>query len=160
MVTAGTVLMPSIGLYMLNRNDPRWKDIKDWERDANWIIMPPDPAADPIRIPKPDLFGIFGTGLERSLEYLEGKDPEAFQKLAATVAGGLAPRMQVPLGLQLPIELAADYSMFRQGPIDPPGKAQSNMAAHHSRLHRPARPGAACINWRILSHNAASTKPA
>ena len=33
---AGTLALFSMGLYMLNRDDPRYQDLPDWDRDANW----------------------------------------------------------------------------------------------------------------------------
>lgn len=28
--------LASVGLYLLNRDDPRYQDLPDWDRDANW----------------------------------------------------------------------------------------------------------------------------
>ncbi len=140
---AATVTMPSVMLWWANHNDPRWKEIPDWQRDTNWIVMtddwrkPKDGEAVPelegmsredgtynfgvmYRIPKPHETGVlFGSATERFLDYVQDQDPaaiEAFTKdIVSTFSLPVIPQFALPI-----VEQFANKSVFTGNPLVPP----------------------------------------
>lgn len=103
------ITLPSILLYMANRDDDRWKEIPQWQKDMFWIVMTDKHI---YRIPKPFELGIiFGSLPERILEYIDTHNPDVFTKLFNAVRDGATPGF-VPTAI-LPIwENISNYSMF------------------------------------------------
>lgn len=87
------ITAPTIALYLLNRNDKRYQERPEWEKDAFWFI--PTPGDGPlIRIPKPFELGIvFGALPERILRYIDKTDPKAFDKFRDSVIDSANPGM-------------------------------------------------------------------
>jgi hypothetical protein len=53
------ITLPSVLLWWANHDDPRWKEIPDWERDLFWIVLTKEHI---YRIPKPFELGVlFGS---------------------------------------------------------------------------------------------------
>ena len=116
MRTMAAITLPSILLTIANRDDPRWKDIPQWQKDLFWIVLTEDHI---WRIPKPFELGIiFGTVPERITEYILDKDPHAFDHLLDTIARGAAPGI-VPTAALPWIENWANQSLFLDRPIVP-----------------------------------------
>lgn len=108
------ITLPSILLYFANRDDPRWKEIPQWQKNLFWIVMTKDHI---WRIPKPFELGVlFGSVPERILEVLDTKDPQMFNDLKATIVGGFTPGL-MPTGLIPIIENITNYSFFMDRPI-------------------------------------------
>lgn len=110
------ITLPSILLYYANRNDPRWDEIPQWQKDLFWIVMTKDNI---YRIPKPFELGIiFGSIPERFLEFLDQKDPdmllESMRNALEAGSPGFIPTAILPL-----IENITNYSFFRERPIVP-----------------------------------------
>ena len=78
------ITLPSILLYFLNRDDKRYQELPQWQKDTFWII----PTKKILfRIPKPFELGmIFGTFPERVLQYIDTQDPKAFDEYASRLA--------------------------------------------------------------------------
>jgi hypothetical protein len=77
------ITLPSVILYLLNRDDERYQELPQWEKDLFWIIPTPKHV---FRIPKPFELGvIFGTLPERILEYIYTQDPGAFKDYLKTL---------------------------------------------------------------------------
>lgn len=113
------ITLPSILLYFANRDDPRWKEIPQWQKDLFWIVLTPEHI---YRIPKPFELGvIFGSGPERALEAMETKDPEMFKQLNQTIMEGFTPGW-MPTGMIPIVENLSNYSFFLDRPIVSPGK--------------------------------------
>ena len=113
------ITLPSILLYMANRDDKRWKEIPAWQKDLFWIVFTKDHI---IRIPKPFEVGIlFGSVPERVLEFLDTKNPEIFKQLQSDVANGATPGF-IPTTLLPIIENISNYSFFLDRPIVSEGK--------------------------------------
>jgi hypothetical protein len=103
------ITLPSILLYMANKDDPRWKEIPTWQKNLFWIILTPDHI---YRIPKPFELGmIFGSAPERLLEYIEEKDPKVFKELQQSILDGFTPGY-LPTALLPIIENITNYSFF------------------------------------------------
>jgi len=77
------ITVPSIILYLINRNDPRYWELEPWRRDLFWVIFGEDSV---IFLPKPFELGVlFGTLPERMLQWVMENDPEAFDEFAERV---------------------------------------------------------------------------
>ena len=118
---ASGITLPSVLLYLNNRNDPRYQELPQWQKDLFWIL-PIGDKGPIIRIPKPFEVGIiFGTVPEHILTWLDKNDPEALTSAAKTLMEASAPGY-IPTGLQPIIENVANYSFFQQRPIVSEGK--------------------------------------
>jgi len=114
-----SITLPSILLYMVNRDDERWKEIPQWQKDYFWILMTDKHV---YRISKPfDLGMLFGSIPERILEVMETKDPYMFDELKNTIIGGFAPGY-IPTGLIPIIENTTNHNFFLDRPIISRGK--------------------------------------
>lgn len=64
-----SLTIPTLALYMLNKDDERYEEIPDWIRDLSWIIFTGDGEDDYVMIPKPFETGmLWGTVPERTME--------------------------------------------------------------------------------------------
>jgi hypothetical protein len=113
------ITMPSIILYYLNRDDPRWDEIPQYQKDLFWIIFAGDKI---IRIPKPFELGIlFGSIPERFLEWLDKRDDtlvkEAMMNAIEAGSPGWIPTAGLPI-----IEWMTNHSFFTGRQIVPEGK--------------------------------------
>ena len=110
------ITVPSIILYLINRDDDRWKEIPQWQKDLFWIIMTDKHI---YRIPKPFTLGmLYGSIPERILEYIDNKDPRALDELMDSLIRGASPGV-IPTALLPIIENETNYSMFSERPIVP-----------------------------------------
>lgn len=110
------ITLPSILLYYANRDDPRWKEIPQWQKDLFWLIFTEDAI---YRIPKPFELGIiFGSIPERFLEWLDTKDPEMMKDVLLEILGQGAPN-PMPTAILPVIESLTNYSFFMARKIVP-----------------------------------------
>lgn len=143
---AAMVTLPSAMLWWANHDDPRYKELPDWQRDSFWIIMtddwrgPKDGEATPdnegmmrivdgetqynfgniYRLPKPHETGVlFGSGTERFLDYLADKDPEAIKAFGKNVLATFTPSA-IPTVAVPVVEQFANRSLFTGAPLIPP----------------------------------------
>ena len=112
------VTIPSILLTLHNRQDPRWKDIPDWQKNAFWII----PTEKHLyRIPKPfDLGILFGSIPERIVEWIADREPTTGEAIKQAL-GNLDPDY-MPTALNPWVEVYANRSRFTKRPIVPESK--------------------------------------
>jgi hypothetical protein len=115
---AGTMALMSAGLYLLNRDDPRYKDLPDWDRDAHWHFFVGDQH---FRWPKIWEIGALSSAAERSTEKIIAADPQGLGKDFARIIGAtfnlnLMPQILAPL-----YEQAANKNSFTKAPIETPG---------------------------------------
>ena len=117
------ITVPSITLYLLQKDNPRYQEVPQWQKDLFWIIVLPEgtkvgPFEDPIiRIPKPFELGIiFGTVPERILAWIFENDPEQLKGIPSTISKGASPGF-IPTAMLPIIENIANYSFFRDRPI-------------------------------------------
>lgn len=114
----GIVALASAGLYLLNKDDPRYADLPDWDRDANWHFFVGDQH---FRSPKIWEIGAVASAAERSVEKIMAADPAGLGKdfariLANTFSVNLMPQIISPLA-----EQAANRNSFTKAPIETPG---------------------------------------
>jgi len=116
------VTIPSILEYLLQKDNPRYKNLPSWRRNLFWNIVtdiktPLTPDGMIISIPKPFEIGvIFGTLPVRLLEWIDENDPAVFNGLKKDLTTSLSPGF-IPTFLLPWIETKTNYSFFRDRPI-------------------------------------------
>lgn len=113
---AAAITLPSILLAIANHDDPRYKEIPQWQKDLFWII-PTDRCV--YRIPKPFELGIlFGTVPEWITHFVMDQDPKAFDNILDTLIRGFSPGALPTISAPI-IENWANKSLFFDRPIVP-----------------------------------------
>lgn len=128
------ITLPSIGLWYVNHDDPRYQQLPAWQKDLFWIVITPEMGVgDSIveddndytiyRIPKPFEPGlIFGTLPERALDWAYNEKGDEFLKfvkeLFTSNLSGLAP---VPDFAKPLVESWSNKNLFNNLPIIPYG---------------------------------------
>jgi hypothetical protein len=117
--------VPSIINYLVNRDDPEYWEIAEWQRDLFW---PFKVGGKWWRIPKGDTGVLFGTTAEKILEHLD-KDRNSrleIDKLAASVIQECLPISDLggimPVALRMPVENMTNMNLFLNRPIVSRGK--------------------------------------
>jgi hypothetical protein len=124
------ITLPSIILYFVNRDDPRWKEIPRWQKDLFWIVPMGDTL---VRIPKPFSLGlIFGTFPERVLEYIDTQDPRAMEQFRDSLIAGFSPST-IPTALLPYIESITNHSFFLGRDLVPEGRQDLPNEAQYTR---------------------------
>jgi len=124
------ITLPSIILYMVNRDDERWKEIPQWQKDIFWILFVGDKI---YRIPKPFELGImFGSVPERFLEYLDTKDTSILTATAKQLwesgSPGFMPTAVLPI-----IENITNFNFFRGRAVVPESRQDLPPAFQYTR---------------------------
>lgn len=107
------ITVPSLVLWYLNKDDPRYQELPQWQKDIFWVI----PGKDTLyKIPKPFELGIlFGTVPERMLQFMydkeKGRNGPGFKGLGGSIMDNLLPSA-IPTGLLPAIEWISNYSFF------------------------------------------------
>ena len=123
------ITLPSVLLWYMNKDDERYQELPQWERDTFWII----PGKENMyRIPKPFEAGVlFGTSFERMLQYFDdaknNRKSVGFKGFGDRVIDSLAPSF-MPTAMIPVVEAMTNYSLFRQRNIIP--QSQENLPAH------------------------------
>lgn len=128
------ITAPSILLWYVNHDDPRYQQLPQWQKDLFWIVITPEiGVGDNIveddndytiyRIPKPFEPGLlFGTLPERMLDWAYNEKGEEFlgfvKEFATSNISGLMP---VPDFAKPMIEFWSNKNMFNTLPIIPYG---------------------------------------
>ena len=128
------ITLPSIGLWLWNHNDERYKKLSQWEKDLFWIVITPEIGVGDMvyeddndytvyRIPKPFEPGLlFGTLPEKILDYMYEQNGEELIKflkgLFTSNLSGLAP---IPDIAKPFMESWSNRSLFTNLPIIPYG---------------------------------------
>ena len=114
------ITLPSIMLWNINKDDPRYQELPQWEKDTFWII----PGKENMyKIPKPFEAGIlFGTAFERMLQYMDdkknGRNGVGFKGFGERVIDSMTPSF-MPTAIIPIYEAMSNYSLFRQRNIIP-----------------------------------------
>lgn len=110
--------LASVGLYLLNRDDPRYQDLNDWDRDANWHFFVGDQH---FRYPKIWEIGAVASVAERSTEKLMQSDPQGLGKDFARIIGNTFSLNYIPQIVAPLAEQATNRNSFTKAPIETPG---------------------------------------
>ena len=122
------ITLPSVLLWYMNKDDERYQELPQWEKDTFWII----PGKENMyRIPKPFEAGVlFGTSFERMLQYFDdaknNRKGVGFKGFGDRVIDSLAPSF-MPTAMIPVVEAMTNYSLFRQRNIIP--QSQENLPA-------------------------------
>lgn len=113
---AGGITLPSVLLWWANHEDPRYKELPNWQKDMFWIVMTKDHV---FRIPKPFELGVvFGSGVERILDATVGQNKEAFDGLGKSISQVIMPNY-VPTAAQPLVEQWANRSSMSDRTLIP-----------------------------------------
>lgn len=122
------ITLPSVLLWYMNKDDERYQELPQWEKDTFWII----PGKENMyRVPKPFEAGVlFGTSFERMLQYFDdaknNRKGVGFKGFGVRVVDSLAPSF-MPTAMIPVVEAMTNYSLFRQRNIIP--QSQENLPA-------------------------------
>lgn len=122
------ITLPSVMLWYMNKDDERYQEIPQWEKDTFWII----PGKENMyKIPKPFEAGIlFGTAFERMLQYMDdennGRKSVGFKGFGERVYDSFMPSF-MPTAVIPIYEAMSNHSLFRQRNIIP--QSQENLPA-------------------------------
>ena len=122
------ITLPSVMLWYMNKDDERYQELPQWEKDTFWII----PGKENMyRIPKPFEAGVlYGTAFERMLQYMDdaknNRKGVGFKGFGDRVFDSLAPSF-MPTAMIPIVEATTNYSLFRQRNIIP--QSQENLPA-------------------------------
>ena len=123
------ITLPSVLLWYINKDDPRYQELPQWQKDIFWVI----PGKDTLyKIPKPFELGIlFGTVPERVMQYMydkeKGRNGPGFKGLGESITSNLLPSA-IPTGFLPAVEWISNYSMFMGRNIVP--LSQSKLPDH------------------------------
>ena len=112
------VVIPTLGFYMLNKDDPDYKEQPDWLKQAYYYFKIGD---KPFRFPKPFEVGTFVSSMvEKTLDWVRTNEPQEFARFAKDFlvnnAKGFYP---IPTAVRPFAENFMNYSFFRDAPMIP-----------------------------------------
>jgi hypothetical protein len=126
------ITVPSILTWWLGKDDEEIQNLPEWRKNLFWNInlAPVSRALGResfiLSIPKPFLMGaIYGTSVERGLDYATGRDPngarKAMKNLFAQGPDGLNPveMLMSIAGFKPLIEATTNYNLFQDRPVVP-----------------------------------------
>lgn len=130
------ITAPTLMLYAVNRHDPSYKELPEWERATFWHI--PNglaPGHSWIRIPKPiGLGNIFGTVPQAAAEYLDTGNRASLDALLPSKEEAMREVMGMMPNAFLPIaEAGANYDFFRQRAIVNPDDVNLDTELQYNR---------------------------
>ena len=112
------VVIPTLGFYMLNKDDPDYKEQPEWLKQAYYYFKIGD---KPYRFPKPFEVGtLVSSMVEKTLDWVRTNEPQEFAKFAkdflTSNAKGFYP---FPTAVRPFAENFMNYSFFRDAPLVP-----------------------------------------
>jgi hypothetical protein len=112
------VVIPTLGFYMLNKDDPDYKEEPDWIKQNYYYFRIGD---KPYRFPKPFEVGtLVSSVIEKSLDWVRTNEPQEFSRFAKDFffnnAKGFYP---IPTSVRPFVENFMNYSIFRDAPLVP-----------------------------------------
>ena len=122
--------LASASLYALNRDNPLYDRLEDWDKDTHWHFYIPKPDADlnqpledqyvHLRYPKIWEIGAVASATERSLEQIlnEDPDPKEWAMDVLRVTGDLFKFDYVPQALKPLYEQHLNRNRFTGRPIE------------------------------------------
>jgi hypothetical protein len=112
------VVIPTLGFYMLNKDDPDYKEEPDWIKQNYYYFKIND---KPYRFPKPFEVGtLVSSVIEKTLDWVRTNEPQEFARFAKDFfynnAKGFYP---IPTSIRPFIENYRNWSYFRDAPLVP-----------------------------------------
>mgnify|MGYP001597954915 CR=1 FL=1 len=140
------ITAPTVMLWALQHDDPRYQEIPQWQRDLAWNIVTDDwqlAQSDEewnglpehlvkdspdgklinkgviVRIPKPQELGlVFATMPERILQLMLTDDPQSGKEMIKTLWETMVPNITPDVGAP-PLEQVTNYNLFTGRPLIP-----------------------------------------
>ncbi len=118
---AGTIALLSAWLYWKNKENPRYDELDDWDKDSYWhFFVPVDGKEEHFRYPKIWEVGALASVAERSVAALNEQEPEYGKAVGRIMTNlfnlNLMPQVIAPL-----YEQATNRNGFTNAPIETPG---------------------------------------
>jgi hypothetical protein len=158
---AAFITVPSVTLYLLQKDDPVYQEIPEYWKATSWVIVDNEdgpfayttPSGKRIRawvIPRPHLLGYaFGYVPEKAMEWINQNDPEALKDAARQAWASVLPLSMVIPTLAVPlVENYANKSIF-SGRSIVPESAEGLVPAEQAsrRTGEVARTVGAAVNY-------------
>ena len=115
---SGMIALSSVGLYLMNRDDPRYADLPDWDRDTHWHFFVGDQH---FRWPKIWEIGAVASIAERTAEKTIASDPQGLGKDFARIVANTFNLNMMPQAIAPLAEQYANRNSFTKAPIETPG---------------------------------------
>lgn len=147
---AATLLMPEAMTTAWALSDEKrkeaWNDIAEYEKENNFIIIPPVPTKDAqgrwnvIKIPKPPGISNFTNFVRRPMEQMAGLNPVKFNEMANSLIGIVSPvepskqslmSTLVPQAIKPSVESFANKNFYSGLPIVSPSEEQRSPALQY-----------------------------
>jgi GNAT superfamily N-acetyltransferase len=107
--TALAITLPSVLLYLANKDEEWYKELPQREKDLYWHF---EIGGTHMKVPKPHEVGLmFGSTIERALAAFEADDPRAFSEFATSLQNTLVPDA-IPTAALPVLEQVADHSFY------------------------------------------------
>jgi hypothetical protein len=125
------ITAPSLAVWALGKDDPEIQNLSEARKNLFWNInlkplahaMGMPEKGFVLSIPKPFLLGaVYGTSVERALDYATGRDPNGARKAAKNILGNTLNPFDVMMsigGIRPIIESQTGYDLFMDRPIVP-----------------------------------------
>jgi hypothetical protein len=136
---ATTLFLPTSVLTMWNLSDPKraeaYRDIKEYEKENNFIWIPPNPTKDErgqwnvLKVKIPPGINNLTIPVRRAIEAASGLDPVRFGEMVRAAVGTVSPidpdsnkaiSQLIPQAVKPTAQAAANYDFFRESPRVPP----------------------------------------
>jgi hypothetical protein len=136
---AMTLYMPTAMLTMWNLSDPKraeaYRDIREYEKENNFIWIPPNPEKDErgqykvVKVKIPPGINNLTIPLRRAIEAANGMDPVRFGEMVRAAIGTVSPidpdankalSQLIPQAIKPTAQAAANYDFFRESAKVPP----------------------------------------
>lgn len=114
--TAMYVILPSLISWLAGHDDDEYKRISRNIKDRYWVFKV---GGTWLRLPKPELAGLFGSAVERVLDAAFEHDPMAFRELGRSVWEGFSPNL-LPTFAEPILEHRMGKTFFYDSPLIPP----------------------------------------
>jgi len=117
-VKSGMLALASVGLYLLNRDDPRYQDLQDWDRDSHWHFFVGDQH---FRYPKIWEIGALASVAERTAEKTIEADPMGLGADFVRIVKNVFSLNMMPQAIAPLYEQATNRNSFTKAPVETPG---------------------------------------
>jgi hypothetical protein len=118
----GSVALASAALYLLQKDDPDYRNLPDWARDTYWCVKLGDKM---LFLPKPFEIGALGSVIERGTELATSGNDYQTQDFARSLLGIVVDQLSmnpIPQAVRPLTEAFFNYDTFRGRPIDSEGQ--------------------------------------
>ena len=116
------ITAPTLALWWANKDSQVYKDLPQWQKDLNWIIITKEGTEDQIvwRIPKPFEIGwVFGTLPERIFDYIYNEDKDLINSTKQFSYDFIKSFSPIPEVIKPFYEDSVNESVFFERPIVP-----------------------------------------